>query len=449
MSAYSSKLRRVQVRPREPWPYFVTFWLLAAVLFGIIGFGGVYARIWGTASLAIFSLFIVVIWRQTWSGRPWTFHGILLPVLAFGLLVMAQYEWRLSVYPGLTLSGMLPLAACGALLYCALYAAGWKNNLFLIARVLWIFTGLLSLEAIYQFFSAHGYIYWFHNATYATPIGPYVYHNFYAGCMDLLLPIAIVYSFQDRASPDPIWLTRIRRGLIPALALASLALSYSRGGILTLLVEVILAGVVLAPHIRKRSETRHLILLSLLFFSSFLFLGNFRLVIERFAHLSRPTSDIRGRFILAETCWKMFLHRPWLGFGFNTFSVVYPAFETVDNGLFYLYAHNDYAQTLTETGLAGAFCVLCFLGIWASAFWRAAQAVSSGAEIQALRLAMFIGCTGFLFHAYGDFMFHAPANAMLFYLLCGFALGSLRQTVHDSGVQRDIRKSRILSRQHF
>jgi hypothetical protein len=47
-----------------------------------------------------------------------------------------------------------------------------------------------------------------------------------------------------------------------------------------------------------------------------------------------------------------------------------------------------------------------------------------------LRKALVVACAGFLFHSFGDFQFHSPANALLFFLLAGaLAAPSLGRSV--------------------
>ncbi len=51
----------------------------------------------------------------------------------------------------------------------------------------------------------------------------------------------------------------------------------------------------------------------------------------------------------------------------------------------------------------------------------------------AVSLAALLGCTGILFHSFVDFNLQIPANAALFYVLCGLAasrpLSDKRQAV--------------------
>jgi len=47
----------------------------------------------------------------------------------------------------------------------------------------------------------------------------------------------------------------------------------------------------------------------------------------------------------------MIRDRPWMGFGFGTWSTAYPGYAIYDNGTFANQAHNDWAQWTVEGGL--------------------------------------------------------------------------------------------------
>jgi O-antigen ligase len=56
------------------------------------------------------------------------------------------------------------------------------------------------------------------------------------------------------------------------------------------------------------------------------------------------------RWTLNKDTFHMALQRPILGWGLGTFPVVYPQFRTFYTNFYVNEAHNDYLQTLVETG---------------------------------------------------------------------------------------------------
>ncbi|MEI9812250.1 MAG: O-antigen ligase family protein [Acidobacteriota bacterium] len=57
------------------------------------------------------------------------------------------------------------------------------------------------------------------------------------------------------------------------------------------------------------------------------------------------------RWELAQSSWRMFLDRPWTGWGMGTWPVVYPGFARYDDGSYVNQAHNDWAQWAVEGGI--------------------------------------------------------------------------------------------------
>jgi hypothetical protein len=100
---------------------------------------------------------------------------------------------------------------------------------------------------------------------------------------------------------------------------------------------------------------------------------------------------------------------------------------------------------LVETGLAGFGLMLWFLvrlyqyGLPTSRRW----------EFQwdwALSFAALLGCTGILVHSFVDFNLQIPANAALFYALCGLAASKPLETLAGRGSSRAIRGRSVSSR---
>ena len=130
------------------------------------------------------------------------------------------------------------------------------------------------------------------------------------------------------------------------------------------------------------------------------------------------------RLDMTKDSLRMFSKRPVGGWGLGTFPTVYPSYRSFYTNLFVNEAHNDYAQLLVETGLLGFGLMLWFL----VRLYRYGLPTSRRWEFQwdgAVSLAALLGCTGILLHSFVDFNLQIPANAALFYVLCGLAASRL------------------------
>jgi O-antigen ligase len=212
-----------------------------------------------------------------------------------------------------------------------------------------------------------------------------------------------------------------KRALIAfsAILMAStIFLSSSRGGMLAFVVEIVLFAALTQTQKRNPRVALGLIAICVLVLGFLIFLGKGE-VLGRLGDLGPGI-----RLNMTKDCLKMFSHRPIWGWGLGTFPTIYPSYRSFYTNLFVNEAHNDYAQLLVETGLLGIGLMLWFLvrlyqyGLPTSRRW----------ELRwdgAVSLAALLGCTGILFHSLVDFNLQIPANAALFYVLCGLAASPL------------------------
>jgi O-antigen ligase len=389
----------------------------ALCLSAIAAFGATPVYAWSLIAGVAFIALAFLLAVQAAGRATIPAHPIFVPVLAFAGIVAAQLLLRDTANLAATRAGIVQLAACGAVLYAAFMGLQTVSNRRLAAFILWAFTGALACESLLQHFTANGRIYWFRDATYGTPMGPFVYHNHFAACILLLLPIAIWFSFDRKGGLA----NRLAFGIVPALALAALVLSYSRSGFIALLIELAIATALFGRRLWRNSAAAALVVVALLFTTV---AGWTRL----FARLGRLQHDASSadRLRVALACLHIWRDHPWFGAGFNTFRWIYPRYQLADNGQVWQFAHNDYAQLLAETGIAGAACALAFVVVLFISIRRltrqAARPASFGLRKASrtdarLRLAAAVAIGGLLAQAVMDFPFHAPAIVMLFLLM--------------------------------
>ena len=149
---------------------------------------------------------------------------------------------------------------------------------------------------------------------------------------------------------------------IAALMAGSIFLSASRGGMLALVVQIIVLAVLVLRS--QKSNWKQPLLLGgflILVIGFLVWLGGNELTRRLASIHSETQTELSGgtRITIDRDCLRMFLKRPFLGWGLGTFPTVYPGFRSFYTTFFVNQAHNDYLQLLVETGLAG-FAI----GIW-------------------------------------------------------------------------------------
>lgn len=398
---------------------------LLVTFFAILSFGGVYGWAYGSAYLVLslaLILWAVAFLRNRWNLR---WHAVYWPMLAVFLEIAGQYATHHTASASNTLTQMIHLAAAGVLFFLVTQLYRPERDARWLLPVFAVFTALIAALAILQFFSSLGKIYWVFRYSFADPMGTYVNRDHFAGCMELLIPVTVAQALAKRHSARALlfWAT------FPALACAALLLSASRGGAASVLVECILAIAVVWNRERhltaeqkatsRRGMAVTFLILAAIFMSWVSLVGINRLE-ARFADLRHGYVTNDTRVLLDRSSFAMWKQRPWLGWGFGAWPAVYPQFALFDDARTYDFAHNDYMQFLSETGVAGAACALAFLALWGAAVMDPRRRAFSDRD-RNLGAAAAIACCGILVHSAVDMNLHIPANMLLFYFMAALA----------------------------
>jgi O-antigen ligase len=245
--------------------------------------------------------------------------------------------------------------------------------------------------------------------------GPYVNHNHYAGLMEMLVPIPLVFSL-TRGARGP---RKIMAGLVAALMAGTIFLSGSRGGMLAFVVEMGLLAVIVVWGQKSRKTTLALATFLMIGVGLVISLGGSELA-KRLATIHADTkTELSGgtRLDIDRDALHTFARKPVLGWGLGTFPDVYPQFRSFHTNFFINEAHNDYLQLLVEMGGLGGAAMLWFL---CAAYRNGLRKLENWTEDTngAVALAALLGVTGILVHSLVDFNLQIPANAALFYVLC-------------------------------
>jgi len=392
----------------------------ALLMFGPIAFGAVES--WSMFVLEVGSVFLVLLWlAKQWLDDEMNirWNPLYLPMAGFALLIVLQIVFRTSAYPHDTLSDALLYGAYGMLCFLAGQTMLRSAQARQLAVVLAIYGFAMATLALLQGIAPNGKLYWVRTPRLGGWIyGSYVNHNHYAGLMELLVPIPLVISLTRLAHEKE----RIAAGVAAAVMTGTIFLSGSRGGMLAILVEFAVLGVLLA---RQRRGVRLAIgvgAFAIVLVGLLTWLGGKELT-ERVASVSiEARSELSGgmRVSIDRDAFRMFRNKPILGWGLGTFPVVYPQYRTFYTNFFVNQAHNDYLQLLAEMGFLGFATMVWFLIVlYRSALRKIGNWTSD--LTGAVTLACTLGFTGILVHSLVDFNLQIPANASLFYVFCTLA----------------------------
>ena len=412
---------------------------LAAVGFAIWAFGGVYGWAYGITYLLIFTALGVWAWECGQGRMQWRWRPIYAPIVLFGAWAALQYDSRLSAVPAATATALLHLGAAGALFLLVSQTYRGDVDVDWLARSFSVFTAALALLALLEALTASHGVYWTFTYAYASPAGSFVNRDHFAGCMEMLLPMAAVAAYRQRGRD---WVEFLPWAAPPALGVAAMVLAASRGGLMALTAEAASGLAILAYLQRRRGERARRLerqerrsrwqalgVAGGMTLGLVLLLGSQRLQ-RRLEDTTAFGPSLEQRAALNASTLAMFDARPLTGWGLGTWAYVYPAYARFDDGVTYAYAHNDYLQLLAETGLIGALLAALFWAIWAGEFLRRLRRWPPALLPTGLRappavpmaVAAAMGCMGLLVHSWVDFNLHIPANLLLFFALAALAL---------------------------
>jgi O-antigen ligase len=394
-----------------------TVLLLAPLAFGAV-------EPWSILALEVCALLLLTGWGvRQWVHREMKIspHPLYAPMLAFAGLVLAQWLTGITTYRHGTYSQLLLYAAYGMLAWVVTQTLRRSSQLRPLAWVLCGYGASVATFALLQGLAPNGKLYWIWTAEQGGLIyGPYVNHNHYAGLMEMLAPFPLVLA----ASRFTHGGRQLAAAAIGALMAGTIFLSGSRGGMLAFAVEMAVLAVWLRPHRHNWRQFAILGAFVVVVIGLLVWIGGNEMTRRLASIHSETRQELSGgvRLTIARDSLRMWKQRPLLGWGLGTFPEVYPQFRSFYTSFFVNQAHNDYAQLLTETGLAGFAIALWFLLL---VFRRARAKLENWTETAngVLTLAALVGCVGILVHSWLDFNLQIPANAALFYVLCAIAAG--------------------------
>jgi hypothetical protein len=341
--------------------------------------------------LALFGWIAASAVRRRWNGNLLVY--LVGAAAAWGLL---QLAFGTTVYARATLEKTLDWTAWLAAAWLALSVYAAREQALRFSRWLAVFAGALAAAGLVTRY------------VFQLPyMGPFVYENQYAAFILLGLPPAILVSITAR--------DRVPMAALSALMIGSVVVSGSVAGAALVIAET--AVVLLLARYRLQFPWKRLASATAALAALAAMVGLIagwdvlRTDLER----KRPF-ELRRR--LTESTLKMAAERPAFGFGLGTWSTVYPAFASFDDGVFENQAHNDWAQWLAEGGLP-------FLAL------MAAMALALAGP--AIRSLWGIGLLFVLAHCLIEYHFQQrPAFGCLYFAVAG-AVYARRHDQRDCG----------------
>jgi O-antigen ligase len=373
--------------------------LCALLAFAVLAYGS--ADVWAASALEIGTAILFLYWAildfldpqasVRWIPLAWPVVGLLV----IGISQLVFHGTANAFFTRVEL-----LRAASALLIFFLVAQAFRTRTDL-SQLAWFFMFLsfaVSLFGIAQHFSPNGKIYWLQSLAVPSEFfGPYVNRNHFAGFVELTMPVGLA----------------LIATLLVIVPIGAIVLAGSRAGVIVAGFQIVLLLLMARRgRISHRGQIVALAATTIAALALISWLGT-GVTFERFSALRSGDVSVNRRLSMARGGLRIFSDYPIKGCGLGALVDVYPRYETIYDARLVDHVHNDYVETLAETGILGGLCGVAFLFL----FYREARrsfAAEQGHLSRALHAGAIVAVSGLLLHSFVDFNLHIPANAALF-----------------------------------
>src|SRR5207249_2960755 len=217
----------------DPITFYGAFGLL---LFGPVAFGA--TEPWSIFLLEAGSALLFLMWiiRQAQAGEVMVSSSPLFaPMLSFMALVGLQLLGGHTAYRYQTLRSALLYVSYGATAFIVVQSLRRTSKVKSLTILFSAYGFVVATLALVQSLSSTSKLYWLRTPRSGGWIyGPYVNHNHYAGLMEMLAPIPLVFAL-TRGARGP---RKAMAAIAAALMASTIFLSGSRGGMLALAAQL-------------------------------------------------------------------------------------------------------------------------------------------------------------------------------------------------------------------
>lgn len=446
--------QKIGIGDESSWLSSAIFFLLCLIpALGTVIFGAVDETTW--IILSVFWAAIILMWlADAWKAGGLLINSSTLLVPLAALIVLGVVQLLPTPFASINYSATR-FFVVRLIVYFVFFAAclTFINNDQRLKKVVWfvvIFGAVMGFYGILQWLANPAGIYGLRGTPQAIPFGPFVNQHHFAAFMEMTGGVTLGVLFGGKRTRERVIL------LVLAVVIMGAAVGFtsSRGGLIgfvSVLAFVILIKL-LTPN-RTADATEYApsrvtqkiavaaagLALLLVIFSVILFLGGNDQLLRGTGAVRTDVDISNGRFHFWPIALKIFLDNPIVGAGFDAFGVAFTKYDTWNGILRVEQAHNEYLQTLADSGIIGLVCVAVFI------FLLFRKGIATMLSQHGLRksaaLGALAGCFGILVHSFFDFPLRTHSNTFFFLMLVAIATVPVGEKAHKS-------KRRSLSSEH-
>jgi O-antigen ligase len=437
-----------------------------AIILSALAYGTVHY--WALALFFLGGVTLLILWLiDSWSLGSFRISRNVLQLPLLGMFLLGMFQLlplrhpedvgthsiplvsSLSFDPYSTRFILVQLAALLIYFAAVLIFTDTPKRLRLLVRTITVFGFFLAIFGLTQSFTSPDKVYWIREMPQSQAFGPFINRHHFAGYMELALALPLGLVFTGAIEKEKKFIYLFAAGLMAV----ALIMTNSRGGIISLLAEILFLvatmGLRRRRHKKRESEEKEprmksaamkaglALALVIALFGGVVLLGG-EDALTRMVGSVNTDDPTTGRAHFWGVTVDIIRTHPLIGIGLGAFGVVYTGYDS-HNGMYRLeQAHNDYLQVLSDGGIVGAVLGLFFLvSLFRMGFSRRESRDDFRRGVATAALA---GCFAVLIHSFFDFTLHTPANALLFLVLA--ALATMNGRVEDVQSRRTKRQRR-------
>ena len=378
------------------------------------------------ATVAALALWIVRFWvqrpfRLLWPPMCWAVLAFLLYAVARCQIVPVEYAGRQQ---------LVRVLVYGALFFLALNNLNRRHSAWLTSLTIISAGFVLALLAVFQFASKNPLVLGVPKLGQylGRASGTFMNPNHMAAFLCMTVPLALAYTVMGRLSA----IVRVLLAYSAVVMLAGIAVSVSRGGIVTAAIAMIVfCGVLLA---QREFWKPALVLLCFLTLLGVCAATQFDSVQKRFDEVYKHDTIGDERPLYWKGAWQLFLRKPAWGIGPGHFDVEFPSVRPWRVQDRPRYAHNDYLNTLCDWGVAGigliaaAVGLLCWgvLQVWQTLRKPSHETGSRFSERTAFVVGAGVALLALMLHCFLEFNMQVGALAVTTVTLMALLVSQVR-----------------------
>lgn len=247
------------------------------------------------------------------------------------------------------------------------------------------------------------------------------WHNQTAGLLLFLIPCLLAITF----SISNFWI-KVFLSICSSIAFSAMVLTYSRGGLLSLFLSILLF-IALSINLFKKNW-KYLLLIVLLTISLIALIATPKEFINTTGYISKETIketdgvNNKMRISLWKNTFKIIHDYPIVGIGPGNFKMRYHSYQD-EPWLYAAYTHNYFLQLAAETGLPGLIVfIVIFVSTMISVINKLKKHNNTGKDI--LFIGVLCGVFGSILHTFVDIDWSRVTLYIIFWIFIGILLSS-------------------------